>query len=513
MYLRARPLELEAEKFVVVLNKKDADELDVKPLDRVELRIGKENIMAIVNLSEHFIFEGEIGVYNRFQKEFNIRGGERIKVSRSDPPESIMFIRKKLYGKILKPEEIRMIIKDVVDQKLSSIELTAFVTSLHNHGMTMGETASLSTAMAMTGETLKLGKKQIYDKHSLGGIPGDKTSMLLVPTVAAAGLTIPKTSSRAITSPSGTADRMECLCPVELDIEEIKRVVRKTNACLVWGGAVDLAPADDMFIHVEYPLSIDPLMLPSVMSKKKAVGANYVVIDIPTGRNAKIKTTAEAEELGNKFIELGKKIGIKVSCASTFGDEPLGYAVGPALEAREVLTTSLNGKGPQDLVDKVIQLTAVLFKFARIRNPECKANDIIRSGKAKRKLLQIIEAQGGDPDIKPRDIPVGYKKLQFKSRTSGKVWWINNAAVAEIAKEAGAPKHKGAGILLHKKIGDKVEKGDILFEIFAEKSYKMRRALKAAEDLDITVVGKKLQMVLEKIPEKEKQKKYFILER
>jgi len=168
MYLRARPLELEAEKFVVVLNKKDADELDVKPLDRVELRIGKENIMAIVNLSEHFIFEGEIGVYNRFQKEFNIRGGERIKVSRSDPPESIMFIRKKLYGKILKPEEIRMIIKDVVDQKLSSIELTAFVTSLHNHGMTMGETASLSTAMAMTGETLKLGKKQIYDKHPWG---------------------------------------------------------------------------------------------------------------------------------------------------------------------------------------------------------------------------------------------------------------------------------------------------------------------------------------------------------
>ena len=514
MLLKAKPLRFEARKPVVVLNKSDAADLGVKPLDRVEIKADGRKETAIVNVAEKFVQPGWIGLYSRVQEELGITAGRPLKVSPSSPPQSLAFIKKRLAGNALEPDEIRKIIRDVVDERLSEIEVTSFVISLYHNKMDMKEAAAMAAAMAATGEQLDLGNKTVYDKHSIGGIPGDKTSMLVVPVVAAAGLAIPKTSSRAITAPAGTADRMECLCPVDLDLEEIKAVVRKTNGCLVWGGAVDLAPADDTFIRIEYPLSIDPLLLPSVMSKKKAVNAKYVVIDIPTGRGAKIKSVVDAEGLADQFIELGKKLGMKISCVSTFGEQPIGYGVGPALEAREALRAISNPKNaPRDLLEKVVRLSGELFDFARMKNPDKAALDMLNSGKAEKKLRQIIEAQGGDPKIKPEDVPVGAKKATIKSSKPGKVWWINNAAVIEAARAAGAPNDKGAGILFHRKIGDAVRKGEILFEIYAEKGAKLERALSIAGSLDVMGVSRKLEMVMAEIPEEKDHERYFILER
>ncbi|UCD07273.1 MAG: AMP phosphorylase [Candidatus Aenigmatarchaeota archaeon] len=513
MFLKARPLEIEALKPIVILNRDDADELDVRPLDRVELVVNNKKVTAIVNVAEVFILKGEIGLSESVHEDLRVRMGEKVKVRPAEPPESIIFIKNKLSGNVLKSKEIEDIVADVAGQKLSDIEVTAFVTGLYMHGMAMNEIAALSHAMAEAGKSLRFKTKEIFDKHSIGGIPGDKTSLLLVPVIAAAGLTIPKTSSRAITAPAGTADRMECLCPVDLTLEEIKGVVNKTNGCLVWGGAVELAPADDMFIQVEYPLSIDPLLLPSVMSKKKAVNVKYLVIDIPTGRGVKVKTTQEAEDLANKFIDLGKKLKIKVDCVSTFADQPIGYGVGPALEAREALSTIEDGKGPKDLIDKVTCLSSVLFDFKKINNPKDKISHILKSGKADKKLREIIAAQGGDPKIKPEDIPVGKKSIKVKSNKSGRVLWINNHFITRMARVAGAPKNKGAGILLHKKLADKVKRGDILFEIYAESGYKLKKALDIFEKKNVVGVGKKYSIVLAEIPEEEKRKKYFILER
>jgi AMP phosphorylase len=513
MFLKARPIEIEALKPIAILNREDAEELYVRPLERIELGVNGKKTIAIVNVSDVFILRGEIGLSESIHEKLGIRMGEKIKVKPADPPESIVYIRSKLSGNVLRPREIRKIVEDVVQQKVSDIEITAFVTSLYTHGMTMNEVAALSAAMARAGKSLKFGRKEIYDKHSIGGIPGDKTSMTMVPVIAAAGLTIPKTSSRAITAPAGTADRMECLCPVDLTLEEIRKTVMKTNGCLVWGGAVDLAPADDIFIQIEYPLSIDPLLLPSVMSKKKAVNAKYVVIDIPTGRGIKIKTPQEAEALANRFIELGKKLKIKVNCVSTFGDQPIGYGIGPALEAREALRTIEKGRGPKDLIDKVVSLSSVLFDFRGFRNPEKKALDILRSGKADRKLREIIGAQGGDPRIRPDDIPLGKEIVRVKSNASGKVLWIDNHLITRIARMAGAPKDKGAGILLHRKLGDKVNRGDTLFEIYAEKATRLSDALEVLGKKDVVGVGKKYSIVLKEIPEEESEKKYFIMER
>ncbi len=513
MKLKVKKIPLEAGKMIGVMNKSDAEYLGVKPMERIRIFSEKGEIVAIIDITEKFAKEGEILLSEDCFESMRLKEGAAVKVKPEERPESVKYIRKKLAGGYLSYEEVEKIIKDTVERKLSDIELASFLTALYIRGISMEEAEYLTKSMIKTGKTIKFNKKPVVDKHSIGGIPGDKTSLLVVPIVAVADLTMPKTSSRAITSPAGTADRMECIAPVEFEIEEIVRIVNKTNACLVWGGALDLAPADDIFIQIEFPLGIDPMLFPSILSKKKSVGSEYVVIDIPTGRGAKIKTVEEAEDLAEDFIELGRRLKMKIKCVSTFGDQPLGRAVGPALEAREALL-ALQGNGPNDLIDKATTLAGTLFRMIGKGNKEL-ALKILKSGKAMKKFREIVKEQGGNANIKVKDIPVGEKKLDIKANTSGKVLWIYNHRIATIAKEAGAPKYKGAGIYLYKKMGDVVKKGDRLFTIFAEKSSKLRAAEKLIKKEFPMIIGKGYgeKMDLKKIPEDKKRNHIFILER
>jgi len=514
MKLRVRPINLEVGgKFVVIMNKYDADFLGLHSLDRVRIKLLDKQLTAIVDITSKFTMRGEIVTNDDVTSFFNLKGGEVLEVFPEHEPESVIYIKQKIGGARLEYDKIKKIVEDVVDKKISTEELTAFITALYTRGISMDEAENLSLAMVETGKVLNFEGKTICDKHSIGGIPGDKTSLVLVPIVAAAGLTIPKTSSRAITSPAGTADRMEVLAPVDLNIEEIKQVVDKVGCCLVWGGSLDLAPADDIFIQIEYPLGIDPLLLPSIMSKKKAIGAQYVVIDIPIGEGAKVKTSEEAHELADDFIELGKKLNMHIACGITFGDQPLGYAVGPALEAREALMT-LESNGPKDLIEKVTTLSGILFEMFDVGNKQT-ALDILKSGKALKKFKELIEAQGGDPKIKSEDIVIGDKYFKIKADRDGRVLMIKNNAIVSIAKEAGAPKDKGAGILLHVKLGDDVKKGDDLFTIYAENLLRLNEAIKLADELKPIIVGKTFEekMLLEEVLREVPRKREFMLER
>jgi len=334
--------------------------------------------------------------------------------------------------------------------------------------------------------------------NSIGGVPGDKTSILAVPIIASAGLTIPKTSSRSITSPAGTADRMEVLAPVEFDTVGIKRIVKKTGGCLVWGGAVDLAPADDLFIRIEHPLGLDPLLLPSVMSKKKSVGCRYLIIDIPTGSGAKMEKKEDAEKVAASFKALGNKLGIKVECAITRGDQPVGYAIGPALEAREALE-AIMGISRSDVIDKATSIAGLLLSMVG-KGSKKTAEALIKNGKAEKKLREIIKAQGGNPDIKPENIRVGPYKCAVKSKTAGVVAGISNASLVDICRSAGTPQDHGAGILLNKKINDTVKKGETLFTIYSEKQQKLAAAVKTAKSYEIyDILSGKRKMLVEKL--------------
>ncbi len=487
---------------IVVLDDSIAKRLGVHPLDRVKITHNGKEVLAIVNVAKRLSSDGvdEVALYDEVAKALNVKEGDIVEVEPVEPPRSIAYIRSKLREERLGPEEIHEIVKDIVRGALNEVEIAALVTTLHHQGLSIEEAYYFTLAMVETGERLKLNKKPILDKHSLGGIPGDKTTILIVPIIASLGYIIPKTSSRAITSPAGTADRFEVLAPVDLSVEEMEEIVEKTGGCIVWGGALRLAPADDIIIRVEYPLAIDPFFIPSIMAKKAAVGSTHVVIDIPVGRDAKVSTLAQGERLAKDFIELGNKLGMHVEVALTSGDQPIGYAVGPALEAREALKT-ISGNGPEDLVNKATRLAGILLGMVGNRNGEAMAREALRLGKAEKKLREIIEAQGGDPRVKPEDIPVGEYTEVIKAKRKGRVLYINNRAIAQIARTAGAPRDKGAGILLRVKLGDVVDEGDPLMEIYAEKGYKLELALRLAEETMPIIVGKRHEiMVLKHIP-------------
>lgn len=228
MKLIARPIDLEVGgKPVVIMNKKDVESFALHPLDRIKLSFKDKNLIAIVDITEKFAMEGEIITNDDINSFFHLKGGEEITISHVSEPQSVIFIKQKLSGIRLDYPKIHEIVRDVVDRKLSELEISAFLSALFIRGMSMDEVEHLSRSMVDTGKRFKIEGKTIVDKHSVGGIPGDKTSLLLVPIIAAGGLTIPKTSSRAITSPAGTADRMEILAPVNLTVEDIKELLRR----------------------------------------------------------------------------------------------------------------------------------------------------------------------------------------------------------------------------------------------------------------------------------------------
>ncbi|MBS7631024.1 hypothetical protein KEJ47_05535 [Candidatus Bathyarchaeota archaeon] len=217
MDLKVKLLEMEARgNLIVILNDRDAEKIGAKPSDRVTITTKNSETSAILNLSSDFP-KGYLGVYREVKSRLNLQEEDNVQVELSGRPESLTFIREKILGERLTPWKIEMIIKDVVERHLSDIELAAFVTSLQINKLSMEEIEAFSKSMIKSGKTINFKKHPILDKHSIGGVPGDKTTILVVPIVAAAGYTIPKSSSRAITSPAGTADRVESLCPSTLE--------------------------------------------------------------------------------------------------------------------------------------------------------------------------------------------------------------------------------------------------------------------------------------------------------
>jgi thymidine phosphorylase len=388
----------------------------------------------------------------------------------SHPPviESLRPLRAKVYGHALDDVAIQAIISDIAHGRYSDIELSAFITACAG-GMDMKEIVALTKAMVNVGERLHWDSPQIVDKHCIGGLPGNRTTLIVVPIVAAYGLTMPKTSSRAITSPAGTADVMETLTRVDLDIPAMRRVVEREGGCVIWGGAMRLSPADDILIRVERPLDIDSegQLVASVLSKKAAAGSSHVVIDIPVGETAKVRSPEAAVLLGKRLTDVGRAIGLHVHTILSDGSQPVGRGIGPALEAWDVLAV-LQGKrnAPADLRERALTLAGHILEFA----PDVAAGEGIRlareildDGRAWKKFQAICEAQGGLQE--PRRARYTHDVL---AQQDGQVKAIDNRRLARIAKLAGAPHAKSAGLKLHTPLGNVVEKSEPLFTIHAE---------------------------------------------
>jgi AMP phosphorylase len=470
--------------YIVLLNEVTAKDLDVYPGDRVRLMAEGHYILAVINISGS-VDKNEIGVYSEVKDTLNLDEGQLVTIFPEAQPSSIESIRKKLDGKKITKEEIYDIISDIVDNALTQAEIAYFVSAAYIKGFSVQEIAWLTIAMAETGEVLKWDKKPIMDKHCIGGVAGNRTSMIVLPIITAAGLIMPKTSSRSITSPSGTADTMEVLANVNFKtIQEVQKIVEKTNGCEVWGGSFNLAPADDLIIRVEHTIDIDPtpMLLSSIMAKKYVAGSTHVLIDIPVGPFAKIKTKKDYTSLARQFMQLGKQLNMQVKTVESKADQPIGNGLGPALEARDVLwVLSNNKKGPQDLKEKSLWMAGLMLEMGGATKKgqgQKLAKKILESGKALEQMKKIIKAQGGDPKIKPEQIKMGKLTHAVFAQKSGKVSLMNDDILSKAARLAGAPIDKGAGIYLHVHLKDKVKKGDTLYTIYAVSDRKLGEAVK-----------------------------------
>src|SRR3989339_843020 len=485
-YLKIKKLDIKTgQSNIALLNDKEAMRYGIHAGDKIKISWDHKSLVAEANTTEEKIQSGHIGLYKDIWEKSAIKNNLIAEIEFIARAPSVQAIKKRLLGKKLNYEEFRQIFS----------EITYFSASGFMRKYTDEELYFMTKAMAETGEMLKF-PGMVVDKHSVGGLAGNRTTMVVIPIIAALGLTIPKTSSRAITSPAGTADTMEVLAPVSLSADKIKEIVKKHGACLVWGGGLNLAPADDKLLQVSYPISLEPYskMLVSIMAKKVACGVTHLVIDMPVGKTTKIPDMATAKDLERKFKYLAGKFKIKIKVIMTKTEDPVGRGVGPALEARDVLRVlQQKDNYPADLANKAIHLAGELLELcgkAKKGEGATMAWKTLESGKAWAKMQDIIKAQGGNPNVQPDDIVIGACKKYFNAEKSGKITFTDNKMINVVARILGAPADKLAGVYLNKEFNDKVKKGERLFTLYARSKDRIKLANKALEKGEIFKIGR-----------------------
>jgi len=439
-------------------------------LSRVRLERGGRVVIATLNVVHGALLSGcDLGLSEAAWQALGVRDGDVVRVGHPEAVESFAAVRSKIYGGRFDDAALAAIIHDINAGRYSAIEIAAFITACAGDHMSLAETLSLTRAMIAVGTRLAWHQAPIVDKHCVGGLPGNRTTPIMVAIVAACGLTIPKTSSRAITSPAGTADTMATLAPVDLTLEHMRRVVEREGGCVVWGGAMALSPSDDVLIQVERPLDFDSegQLAASIISKKIAAGSTHLLIDIPVGASAKVRDAATAARLSHRLRAVGEALGLHVRVVETDGSQPVGRGIGPALEAMDVLAVLHNApEAPADLRQRALRLAAEVLELAG----HCAAGAglalataTLNSGAALRKFEAICEAQGGQR----RPQPAPYQR-EITAEQAGVVTDIDNRRLARLAKLAGAPMSPSAGVWLAVRLGDVVSRGQPLYVLHAQ---------------------------------------------
>ncbi len=492
MKFRVRDLDIRTgSALVVILNQVDATMLDLHHGDRVRVSRNGRKVIAVLDIAEsrRAVPVGSVGCMEEVLAQLRVRSGALVDLQQESKPESVTFIRKKMDGKELSYAESLSIVRDIVGNRLTDIELASYVTANYAHPMSMREVVDLTRAITVTGDRLRRRRAPVVDLHCIGGVPGNRTTLVVVPILVAAGLRVPKTSSRAITSPSGTADTMEVLAPVSIPVKRLERMLDKVGGFIVWGGAINLAPADDRIINVEHPLSIDAegQMLASIMAKKASVGATHLLMDLPVGAGSKLRDMREAMHLERQFARVGRLLGIKVVTMITDGREPIGNGIGPSLEARDCLWVLEDDvRAPQDLRRKSVELAGELLEMTGKAKPGKGfglADGLLRDGSALRAMHRMIRAQGGVVKRAAR-LPIGKMSYVSRASRSGVIRAIDNVAIARIARLAGSPKDVGSGVFLHQHVGSRVRKGEPVFTVFAQNSVELKYAREAIRKFD-----------------------------
>jgi len=490
---KIKKIEVETKhSLIAFLLEDDAKELSLYPEDRIKIisNITKKSIICELQIIDFkkkrgvykdiCLKRGEIGIFENGFYKLETPENKLVEITPAPKPKSLEFVKKKFNGQKLNQEEFNLITRDIVENKYSEIETTYFVISCSAHKLSDKEVEYLTNSMVNVGQTLKFAKNKkdiVVDKHCIGGIPNNRTTMLIVPIVAAAGLKIPKTSSRSITSPAGTADTMEVLANVNLTLTKMHDIVDQLNGCIAWGGSLDLSPTDDIIINVEHTLEIDSegQMIASILSKKKSAGSTHVLLDIPIGKTAKVKNLKEGIRLKKRFEKIGKAVGLHIIAIITDGSGPIGNGIGPQYEANDVLAIlNLDSNHSKPLKEKALNMAGLIFemsKFTKKGNGYNLAKYLLESKIAKAKFDEIVNFQG-----KKKPLQKAKYSFEFSAIKNGKVFSIHNKLISKLAFILGAPEDKVAGIVLNKKIGDRVLLGENIFTLYSNSELKLKFA-------------------------------------
>jgi putative thymidine phosphorylase len=489
----------------VHLHNDDAAILGIVAGDRVAMTCDDSELFAVAEVVRRGLKPGQIGLVKDTLKKFRLKSSRaKVHVRVAPKSEALEFIKKKMNGYELNEDEIESIVGGIVDYSLSDIDVCYFISAVYYNKMTLNETAWTTKAIAMGGDRLSFGKELVVDKHCIGGVPGNRTTLMAVPIMTALGYKMPKSSSRSITSPAGTADTMETLCSVVMDAEQMGAVVKKAGGCVVMGGGSGMASADDRMIRIRHSLHLDPegLLLSSVMAKKFADGANCILIDIPYGDNTKVATKKEAKILGKKFTRIGKVLGLKVGVSLSYTLQNIGYGVGPALEMRDVIRVLNNDKfAPQGYKKHGLELTAELLHLARGGSKSACLADcrrVVEDGSALKAFHKICAAQGLNYKATAKTFAnktneylesvIGKNVHEVYAEKNGKLKSWNIKRIAEVAFVAGAPADKGAGVECYAKVGDNVKSGTLIMKIYSNSPDRLNFAVKnLLEDKPYTI--------------------------
>lgn len=447
---------------------------------RLEVSAGDRKIIATLNIVTGRVLEpGHIGFSLSAWRYLELEEDQPVRVAHAPVVASLRLMRKKIHGHALTGEELEAIIADISERLYSDIEIAGFLTACAGNRLSTEEVVALTRAMVAVGSRLKWPlAERVFDKHCVGGLPGNRTTPIVIAIVSSLGLMIPKTSSRAITSPAGTADTMEVLTDVDLDLEQMQAVVEETGACLVWGGRVKLSPTDDLLIRVEKALDLDSdgQLVASVLSKKIAAGSTHVLIDIPMGPTAKVRDQVHAERLSQLFYAVAAALKLHLRCVITDGRQTVGNGIGPAEEARDVLSVLRNAPdAPLDLIERAVFLSAHLLAMASgdaLTHCLSQAREALSSGRAWEQFERICQSQGG-----LKTVPSAPFHTELYATRSGLMAGVDNRRLALLAKLAGAPDSPVSGLRLRAKVGDRVRNGESLATLYAGSAGELAYAL------------------------------------
>ncbi len=483
MKLKIKRFEFLTGRPVCMINETVAKQLSFHVGQRIVIKRNNWNIISVVDLIKDVLKNDEIAVSEEVLESLHVTPGNVVEVALAEKPHSIDLIKEKLKGRRLNEKEIREIIENIASNALTEVETAFFVSAVYEEGMSLKETEYLTRAMVETGNRLQF-KGHVTDKHSVGGVAGNRTTPIVVSICAAQGLVIPKTSSRAITSAAGTADVIETIAKVDFSLKEIKQIVNKTGGCFVWGGSLGLAPVDDKIIKIEKIVNIDSSaqVIASILSKKISVGSKCILIDIPYGKSAKF-SKKESLLLKEHFLKMGKIFNLNMEVILTDGSEPIGNGIGPLWEIKDVLAVLTGNNPPQDLKNKSLFLAGKILEMcdkAKKGTGEKKARVILESGLAFKKFTEIIKAQQGNINTINKLKPAF--SFPIKATHKQKIKHFDNKLINQLARYAGSPEDKPAGLYLHKKKGQIIEKNELLITIYAMSKEKLQQAMQFFKD-------------------------------